>query len=501
MLVNENTGSTPNLNTAMIIFFFKIYNNNRNVLVRHYKIDFKLYNMNIDGELIGYKLGDYFGLLAEVTSPTEKYLSRAAFVTFGYINTTDDVEAEEGTKNIITNNRKIKVRDYIKDIENNLFGYTLEGVKILSLPHENKAGYLIVSNNYNKKLKVNDTIDINSELSFVKASNPVDGEYSFSFAGVAKEPNFNEQNNYANKVVNYPNNVISETYFKEQKTFVGREFKYSFIIGEKPKEDDKPKQNCYKNCETCEIYSENDDDQDCLTCKTGFYFKEGTKNCYSEQPSKSYFDDEEEMWMSCHKNCLTCSGKATENNMNCLTCESGVNFYQKSKNCLKCPTFVNFNQTECLAILPKGYYIENKNLGIIGKCHELCQTCDKGPTMANGVLSMNCKTCLYEDKKAKLKEGECPAQPGKGTDYDKEEEDEKETIKTQKNVILIFTIIICTVLAVLIIAVVICLACYNSRSQEVKANNTDYYNIGGKNIPFEDENNNNNDNNNNFAIN
>ena len=500
MLVNENTGATPNLNTAMVIFFFKIYNNKRNVLVRHYKIDFKLYNMYIDGELIGYKLGDYFGLLAEVTSPTEKYLSRAAFLTFGYINTTDDVEAEDGTKNIITNNKKIKVSDYIKNIENNLFGYTLEGVKILSLPHENKAGYLIISNNNNKRVKVNDIININSELSFVKASNPVEGEYSFSFAGVAKEPKFNEQNNYANKVVNYPNNVISDTFFTEQKTFVGREFKYSFIIGKKqePKDDDEPKQKCYKNCETCTTYSEKDDAQECLSCKSGYYFKKGTKNCYSEQPSKSYFDDEEEMWMPCHKNCLTCSGKETEYQMNCLTCQSGVNFYQKSKNCLKCPTFVNFNQTDCMLLIPKGYYLDDKKLRTVGKCYNLCETCEEGPTMSNGVLSMNCKTCLYENKGGKLKEGECPPIPGKRSD-DKSEE-EKVEIKKQKNVLLVFIIIVCAALVLLIIGVIIYLACYNSRAQEIKANNTDYYNIGGKNIPFEDENNNNN-NNNNFAIN
>jgi hypothetical protein len=34
------------------------------------------------------------------------------------------------------------------------------------------------------------------------------------------------------------------------------------------------------------------------------------------------------------------------------------------------------------------------------------------------------------------------------------------------------------------------------RSSKRKENNNDYYNIGGKDIPFEDENNNNNNNNN-----
>jgi len=499
MLINDNKGGTgySSISTSMVIITFKIYNNNRNVLVRHYKIALKLYNMFIDGDLMGYQLNGYFGVLAELTSPTEKYLSRAAFLTFGYINTTDDVEADIGTNNIITNNKKIKVKDYIKNIENNLFGYTFEGVKILSLPDETKAGFLMNSNYNNKKLKLNDIINIDSELSFIKSGTPVDGEYSFSFAGVAKEPTFKEQNNYANKVVNYPNDVVSESYFREQRTFVGREFKYSFIIGKKP-DDEPPKQNCFKNCKTCDFYSEEEDDQNCVTCKAGYYFKEGTHNCYVEEPSKSYFDKDKKMWASCHKNCLTCSGKATENEMNCLTCESGVNFYQKSKNCLKCPTFVNINQTDCLPIVPKGYYIVDRSLGIIGKCHELCQTCSEGASMVNGKLSMNCKTCLYEDKSLKLNEGECPAAPGKESGDNEKKEEEMDD--GQKITILTFTIATCAILAVLIIGVIIYLICYNRRFNKRKENNNnnDYFNIGGKNIPFEDENNNNNNNNDNY---
>ena len=69
--------------------------------------------------------------------------------------------------------------------------------------------------------------------------------------------------------------------------------------------------------------------------------------------------------------------------------------------------------------------------------------------------------------------------------------------------LLVFTIIICSVLAVLIIGVIVYLICYNMKSNKRKKNNNDYYNIGGKDIPFENENinNNNENNNNNFEIN
>ena len=94
----------------------------------------------------------------------------------------------------------------------------------------------------------------------------------------------------------------------------------------------------------------------------------------------------------------------------------------------------------------------------------------------------------------KLSEGECPAAPGK--EKGDNEKKEEEIDEAPRITLLVFTIIICTVLAVLIIGVILYLICYNMRSSKRKENNNDYYNIGGKDIPFEDENNNNNNNNN-----
>ena len=55
---------------------------------------------------------------------------------------------------------------------------------------------------------------------------------------------------------------------------------------------------------------------------------------------------------------------------------------------------MNFEQTECIETIPDGYYLENEELGILGKCHELCKTCD-GPPMIYG---MQCTECKYYEK-------------------------------------------------------------------------------------------------------
>lgn len=481
MLVNDckdNIGFMTS-NSDMAIIIFQIYNFNKNVIVRHYKIDFELYNMFIDGDLMGYTINGFFGLLVELTSPEAKMLSRAAFLTFGYINTTDDVSAEEGTKNIITDNKKIKVKDYIKDIENNLFGYELEGVKILSLPDENKAGYFLNTNSNNKRIKTNEIIDINSELSFVINEDPSPGEYTISFAGVAKEPEFSIQNNFANLVTNYPNSALPENYFDEQNSFVGKEFKYSFTIGKKEEE-----KKCFRNCATCESYSENIDSQNCLTCKEGFYFKDGTKNCYDKIETHYYFNEKTKTFSPCYDKCLTCSGKETDKNqMNCKSCDSSFNFYEKSTNCMKCPNYVNLEQTECLSQLPEGYYVINKNLGTISKCHNLCKTCITGPTEIGNKTYMNCMTCLYENKSVKLQEGNCPETPDNGN---KENNNEEE--KQDLSFLLVLAIIIILIVLGLTIGVIYYIKCYGkNKTREIQ--NGSYHSIDGKDIPFEDENN------------
>ena len=476
MLVNDfkNNDGYANVNSRLIIIVFKLYNFDRNIILRHYIIDFTLYNIFIEGDLRGYKLGEFFGILIEATSPTEKYNSRAEFLTFGYVNATEDISYEEGTNNLIDNKLNIKINEYITGIENNLFGYEFVGVKIISLPNENKAGYFININNNDKKINLDNIIDINSELKFIPNSYPVSGNYTISFAGVVREPEYNISNNFAYKVELYPNTSSPEKYLTEQKILIGKEFKYNFKLGEK---------KCYKNCETCIRPSEDINEQDCITCKQGFYFKDGTNNCYDEIAYQYYFNEETKKFYPCYRDCYTCKTKEINSTyMNCLSCHNLYKLYEKTKNCLKCPKYVNYLQTGCIDTIPDGYYLSDQIFGIIDKCHNLCKTCNSGPTTLNGVVHMNCETCLYTSSSKKLIEGNCPESSERN---DNKYDNDNKKAKKSNNSVFIWITIILIILILVVIGIMIYIKCRQNKN--IKKNNTDYYNIGGRNIPFEDE--------------
>ena len=480
MLINdfkEDYGYS-NLNSGLVIIIFHLYNDDKNILIRHYKIDFSLYNMYIDGDVIGYKLNGFIGALVELTSPEEKYRSRAAFLTFGYVNTTEDISIEDGTYNLINKTNSIIINNYITGVENNLLGYEFIGVKIISLPDETKVGYFINIKNNNEKIKINDIIDINSELKFVINNNPNEGNYILSFAGVVKEVAFYEANNYSIKIEHYPNGSTfnPEKYLNEPKILTGKEFKYNFSV----KKEEKGK-NCYKNCETCIKPSDNINEQECLTCKDNFYFKDGTKNCYDTIEYQYYFNEETKTFSPCYKDCLSCKEKEINStHMNCLKCHNFYKYYEKSKNCLKCPKFVNFDQTDCIDSIPEGYFLADVSLGTLGKCHDLCKTCNAGPVTIDNIIYMNCDTCLYINKKLNLIVGNCPETPG-------ERDNEGNTGEKNSNFGKIILWISLVVIVLILIVVVFIFYKKRSGGKNSLDNNIGYFNIEGKNIPLEDQ--------------
>ena len=168
--------------------------------------------------------------------------------------------------------------------------------------------------------------------------------------------------------------------------------------------------------------------------------------------------------------------------MNCLSCHNLYKLYEKTKNCLKCPKYVNYLQTGCIDTIPDGYYLSDQIFGIIDKCHNLCKTCNSGPRTIDGVVHMNCETCLYTSSSKKLIEGNCPESSERNDN--KYDNDNKKTKKSNNSVFIWITIIL-IILILVVIGIMIYIKCRQNKN--IKKNNTDYYNIGGRNIPFEDE--------------
>ena len=475
----KNTYSNSQAN-GIVIFIFNIYNNNKNINVRHYSINFKMYNTYVEGDIRPYLLNNFFGIAIELTSPLDRKSSRASFFTFGYVNSTDAGIDENFIPKGASESKVLKINDYITGIENNLFGYKFLGVKILELPDENKSGYFINAKN-ETKIKVDEIVDINCELKFIIKNKAEENIYHILFAGIVQEPDYNTLNKFAEKLESYPNNnAVSEESFYTPKNIIGKKIKYSFTIGEI--------KNCYKNCKTCTASSINIEDQKCIECNNGYYFKEGTKNCYNEAIPHYYFNEETKVYSPCYKDCLTCSSKETNStHMNCLSCENKFNYYKKSSNCLKCENYINYLQTECIKEIPDGYYLSDKDLGTIEKCHDLCKTCNKKSEIINNELHMNCLTCLYINVNFNSKiEGNCPDSENKDKkeDKDKEKDKEKDEEKDiENNSVLIWVIPIIIIIVVIIIGIVFYLRYKRNKGGKIE---NDYNDFRGQNISMEE---------------
>ena len=383
--------------SILLIYIFTIFNDNQNINMRRYSIDYELYNKHYADDVKGYTLGDFFGVILGLTYDISSTNYRATFMTFGYVNSTEQ-EIYDNKLKYNNTDSKIVLKDYINEIENNLFGYEFVGVKILSLPNEEDSGYFL-NNNTDKKIEKDTVLDINSTLQFILSDNYKTDVYSIVFAGVVSEPSYDKMNEFAEELVEYPENQnISEKDFYEPKTLMGRKVNFKFRLSK-----------CYDSCETCTALSEDENDQKCIKCREGFYFKEGTNNCYDKIDSKYYFDEDTKMFSPCYQDCYTCSYKGDSKAMNCLTCDYNLHYYNKSKNCMNCTKYINYEQNECIETIPDGYYLEDSELGILGKCYYLCKTCTAGPYTKSGHYYMNCKTCLYNNSKYTPPErGDCP---------------------------------------------------------------------------------------------
>ena len=80
--------------------------------------------------------------------------------------------------------------------------------------------------------------------------------------------------------------------------------------------------SCYNTCYTCSGVGNATDNQ-CIKCLNGFYFREGTTNCYDKAPSLTFYNSNEQMFMNCFNLCSSCSAKGNEVDNNCEACISG----------------------------------------------------------------------------------------------------------------------------------------------------------------------------------
>jgi len=85
-------------------------------------------------------------------------------------------------------------------------------------------------------------------------------------------------------------------------------------------------------------------------------------------------------------------------NLSFLYPSSSVSFPNYS---IKCNKYLNYKRDKCIDSIPEGFYLFNKKLGIIEKCHISCKICEKGPDE----FSQNCQKCQSDSDS--LEDGNC----------------------------------------------------------------------------------------------
>ena len=102
---------------------------------------------------------------------------------------------------------------------------------------------------------------------------------------------------------------------------------------------------CYKNCDFCTSTSEDENKQNCISCKENFFLNE-EGNCLKYCPNGYYKNNTSRICSKCHSNCENCSKgeeiNETETNQNCESCKPEWKYLIKAKdypnNCVNnCP--------------------------------------------------------------------------------------------------------------------------------------------------------------------
>ena len=369
----------------LIIALANIFNDDKTIDNHYFDIPLSdLYDINYQSGLRAFGYKNAYGVQMNYihnNKPT------SGFIVFGYANTTDP----DSINNLFDkyDSYTIKVKDYYKGIENNLFCYEFINMVITKIP---SSTYFSVKTSSNKVLKVGSTLTLNDEITItkVKGKTAPTGRYVLAIAPYLNEADYKGFTDCSVDRDMFGEQVPTNWYPDE---FYGRTIEFKFTVGI----------DCHENCLTCNEKGTEINNQKCTACKSGYYFIENSNNCFGEIPEGYYFNETKKTYMECFESCKICSKKREGNNHNCKICKDNYILIHESNcfNCKKDNKYLNYEQTECINNVPDGYYINDTQYNTIDKCFEKCKTCNE---TSSNEENMKCLSCDNE-KGLYLKEG------------------------------------------------------------------------------------------------
>ena len=167
----------------LYIILFDIYNfHDTNLFIRYYHIQTKFYNFFLYRFLLSISYNGYLGLIYTIMYFRDTYQK---FSIFSYINSTDSELINIDSTSVL------KLSNYInnENLENNIFGVDLYGIKILKLPNSNELGVYFFSKIKNNIIFENDILSSEDEILFVydyENLNTGSGKYTIEMAGIVQ---------------------------------------------------------------------------------------------------------------------------------------------------------------------------------------------------------------------------------------------------------------------------------------------------------------------------
>ena len=369
----------------LIVALSNIFNDDKTIDTHYFSIPLTgLYDVNYRSGLRSFGFKNGYGVQMNFL---HNNIPTSGFIVFGYGNTTDP----EPINNLFDkyDSYTIKLKDFYKGIENNLFCYVFLYIEVTKIP---SSTYFSVKTATSKVLKVGSTLTLDDEIIItkVKGKTPPKGRYVLGLAPYLNEADYEGFTACSVDRDMFGAQVPTNWYPDE---FWGRTIEFKFTVGI----------DCHENCLTCNEKGNDLNDQKCTSCKSGYFFMDNTNNCFGEIPEGYYLDETKKTYMECFESCKACTKKKEGNNHNCLVCKENYILFNNS-NCINCKNenkYFNSEQNECIDIIPNGYFINNNIYNTLAKCYEKCKTCNEPSTSEENMKCLSCD----DEKGLYLKEG------------------------------------------------------------------------------------------------
>ena len=272
---------------VLYIILFDLYNNQQNIKIRLYKIDiYNLYNYTIFSDISSIMYNNYLTLSMSVCNSLkceneleDNYFTVLLF--FNYfngsdynINITSYFENKENTDN--DNDDIIIPFQNLFQIDNNIFGYQIQKIKIISIPNEIILYYLGRLTSKSEVKEGDEVLSSGIELIITPKNDTLknDSTYFIEYQCLISELDYDKFNNFSYKIYDYPENfsVDQRDEFNENiQTYYGKTLKIEFKL-------------CHENCKSCYSIGKSKNLTKCEECKDNYkYFLDGntnTKTCF-----------------------------------------------------------------------------------------------------------------------------------------------------------------------------------------------------------------------------